>query len=71
MEEARWVDDGEFVTSSGVSAGMDMALAVIERLYGSERAEAIANLTEYEWQRDPTRDPFVRFLNDAVPSEQA
>lgn len=67
VEEARWVDAGRFVTSSGVSAGMDMALAVIERLYGSERAEAIANLTEYEWQRDPTRDPFVRFLNQAPP----
>ena len=65
VKEARWVDDGEFVTSSGVSAGMDMALALIERLYGSERAEAIANLTEYEWHRDPDIDPFVRFLDDA------
>ena len=26
--EARWVEDGKFMTSSGVSAGMDMALAV-------------------------------------------
>jgi putative intracellular protease/amidase len=69
VEQARWVDDQSFVTSSGVSAGMDMALAVIERLYGSERAEMIANLTEYEWQRDPSRDPFVRFLNAAMPSE--
>ena len=69
ITEARWVRDGNFVTSSGVSAGMDMALAVIEDLYGSERAEAIANLTEYEWQRDPTRDPFARFLNAAMPNE--
>lgn len=69
VHEARWVDAGSFVTSSGVSAGMDMALAVIERLYGSERAETIANRTEYEWQRDPSRDPFVRFLNAAMPGE--
>ena len=34
VKEARWVDDGNRVTSSGVSAGMDMALAVIARLYG-------------------------------------
>ena len=33
MEQARWVDDGEFVTSSGVSAGIDMALAIIARLF--------------------------------------
>lgn len=66
IEEARWVEDGPFATSSGVSAGTDMALAVIARLFGRERAEAIANLTEYEWQTDPTRDPFHRFLNQAM-----
>jgi transcriptional regulator GlxA family with amidase domain len=42
---------------------MDMALAVIARLFGEERAEKIAVLTEYEWHRDPSWDPFVRFLN--------
>jgi transcriptional regulator GlxA family with amidase domain len=63
VEEARWVDAGAFVTSSGVSAGIDMALAVIARLFGTERAEQIAVFTEYEWQRDPTHDPFVQYLN--------
>ena len=66
VTEARWVEDGPFATSSGVSAGTDMALGVIARLYGRERAQAIADLTEYEWQADPTRDPFVRFLNQAM-----
>jgi transcriptional regulator GlxA family with amidase domain len=66
VEEARWVEDGAFATSSGVSAGIDMALGVIARLFGPERAEAIANLTEYEWQQDPTKDPFHRFLNQAM-----
>jgi len=65
IERARWVEDGPFVTSSGVSAGTDMALAVIAKLWGRERAEAIANLTEYEWQSDSTRDPFHKFLNQA------
>lgn len=63
VREARWVEDGPFVTSSGVSAGTDMALAVIARLYGVERAEQIAVMTEYEWQRDADRDPFARYLN--------
>jgi putative intracellular protease/amidase len=63
VTEARWVEDGAFATSSGVSAGTDMALGLIARLYGRERAQQIADLTEYEWQSDPTRDPFVKFLN--------
>jgi transcriptional regulator GlxA family with amidase domain len=69
VTEARWVDAGRFVTSSGVSAGMDMALAVIERLFGSARAEQIAVLTEYEWHRDPGWDPFTKYLNQGqLPS---
>ena len=34
VREARWVEDGKFATSSGVSAGMDMALAVIAKIAG-------------------------------------
>ncbi len=63
VEEARWVEDGPMVTSSGVSAGTDMALGVIAKLYGRERAEEIARMTEYEWQSDPHRDPFHAYLN--------
>jgi putative intracellular protease/amidase len=66
VTEARWVEDGPFATSSGVSAGIDMALAVIARLYGEPRAQLIADATEYQWQTDPTRDPFVRFLNQGL-----
>src|ERR1700756_1515508 len=39
VRQARWVDDGKFVTSSGVSAGIDMALHVVARLVGRELAE--------------------------------
>lgn len=60
VKEARWVKDGKFVTSSGVSAGMDMALAVIEESFGSEIAERLALVTEYEWHRDPAWDPFAK-----------
>ncbi len=34
VEEARWVEDDRYVTSSGVSAGMDMTLALIARVWG-------------------------------------
>ena len=58
--EARWVDDGNVITSSGVSAGMDMALHLIQRLFGAPAAEAIAEGTEYEWHEDADRDPFAK-----------
>jgi putative intracellular protease/amidase len=63
VKKARWVDDGNLVTSSGVSAGMDMALAVIARLYGEERAEGIATRTEYDRHRDAGWDPFSEILD--------
>jgi len=60
VKEARWVEDGKFATSSGVSAGMDMALAVIARLWGEPLAERLALATEYEWHRDASWDPFAK-----------
>lgn len=58
--EARWVEDGKFMTSSGVSAGMDMALAAVQRLYGAAEAERVATRTEYDWKRDASWDPFAK-----------
>ena len=63
LAQARWVEDGKFFTSSGVSAGTDMALGVIEKLYGRPHAERVAMMTEYEWQADSTRDPFSQYVN--------
>lgn len=60
VKEARWVEDGKFFTSSGVSAGMDMALAVMANLYGLEMAERLALGCEYEWHQDANRDPFAK-----------
>lgn len=68
VEQARWVDAGQYVTSSGVSAGTDMALAVIERLFGAERARQVAAYTEYQWHTDASSDPFVDLLNKPPPT---
>jgi transcriptional regulator GlxA family with amidase domain len=59
VKQARWVDDGAIVTSSGISAGMDMSLAVIARLYGQQVADWLAQLTEYDAHRNPAWDPFA------------
>ncbi|WP_395020832.1 DJ-1/PfpI family protein [Dongia sp.] len=57
---ARWVEDGKFWSSSGVSAGTDMALALIARLCGIDRARQVAHWAEYVWNEDSTDDPFAR-----------
>lgn len=59
VKQARWVEDGKFFTSSGVSAGMDMALAVMADLFGMDMADRIALGSEYEWHKDADRDPFA------------
>jgi transcriptional regulator GlxA family with amidase domain len=56
---ARWVDDGDLVTSSGVSAGIDMALSVVARLHGVDMARQAARFMEYVWHEDPGADPFA------------
>jgi putative intracellular protease/amidase len=66
VEEARWVDDGPVVTASGVSAGTDMALAIIQRLWGEEVARQTAEFAEYTWHEDADSDPFVSELNKAA-----
>ena len=59
QKQARWVEDGKFFTSSGVSAGIDMSLAVIAKLVSQQAAEEAANFAEYTWHRDPDWDPFA------------
>jgi transcriptional regulator GlxA family with amidase domain len=53
LEEQRWVDEGSIISSSGVSAGIDMALYIVARLYGPEAAAATARWIEYEHWRLP------------------
>lgn len=60
VPEARWVHDGRFSTSSGVSAGIDMALDLIARHVAADTSEALARAMEYEWHRDAGWDPFAK-----------
>lgn len=48
--EARFVDDGDVVTSAGVSAGIDMALHLVARLAGVERARQVRRGIQYDPQ---------------------
>jgi transcriptional regulator GlxA family with amidase domain len=44
----RYVDDGDVVTSAGVSAGIDMALHLVGRLAGEERARQVRRGIQYD-----------------------
>jgi transcriptional regulator GlxA family with amidase domain len=46
----RWVDDGDIVTASGVSAGIDMALHLVDRLAGTDRAREVRRGIQYDPQ---------------------
>lgn len=64
VRKARWVvDDTEGVTpvwsSSGVSAGLDVTFAFMEKMYGNETATHVANVMEYDRHLDSTWDPFA------------
>lgn len=51
-EDLRFVDNGDVITAAGVSAGIDGALHVIDRLCGREVAARTAHYMEYEWRPD-------------------
>ena len=46
--QERFVDDGDVVTSAGVSAGIDMALHLVARLAGADRARDVRRGIQYD-----------------------
>ena len=57
-KKARWTVDGKFYTSSGVSAGMDMALGFLSDHHGIEFARQVAFEIEFIWTEDKNNDTF-------------
>jgi transcriptional regulator GlxA family with amidase domain len=47
--DTRYVDQGRIITSSGISAGIDMSLHIVSRLHGVEAAAWTARRMEYDW----------------------
>jgi len=50
LENVRVVDNGKFVLSAGISAGIDAALHMVATLHGTEQALETATYMEYDWQ---------------------
>ena len=54
------MQDGNIMTSSGVSAGMDMTMFFIEKIAGPELAKQVAAYTEYDGQwTNPAADKWA------------
>ncbi|MFI9330101.1 DJ-1/PfpI family protein [Kitasatospora sp. NPDC052868] len=51
--DLRWVDDGDIVTSAGISAGIDASLHIVSRLFGEQLAHRTARQMEYTWTTAP------------------
>ena len=50
FKEERWVNDGKYWTSAGVTAGIDMSLAIIDDLMGKKYTEGVMLDLEYNPQ---------------------
>ena len=53
----RYVDNGKFITTAGLTSGMDGALHIIEKIYGKPSAQMVALNLEYNWR---PKDNYVR-----------
>ncbi|WCE32535.1 DJ-1/PfpI family protein [Vibrio sp. SCSIO 43137] len=49
VEKERWVCDGKYVTSGGISAGIDMSLFLVSELHSKALAELTAKQMEYRY----------------------
>jgi transcriptional regulator GlxA family with amidase domain len=49
VEDERFVDTGDIVTSAGISAGIDMSLYLVARLMDGDLAHKTARQMDYRW----------------------
>jgi transcriptional regulator GlxA family with amidase domain len=50
LPDARVVDNGKFVLSAGISAGIDASLYIVARQHGQDVAHTTAAYMEYDWR---------------------
>jgi transcriptional regulator GlxA family with amidase domain len=55
---ARWVEDGNIVSSSGISAGIDAMYAFVGKVYGEDVAQYLSLSAEYNRVTDSHDDPY-------------
>ena len=48
----RWVDQGNIVTSAGISAGIDMSLHLVSKLHSEQLAQLTAKQMDFLWLKN-------------------
>jgi transcriptional regulator GlxA family with amidase domain len=52
VEDVRWADEGNIITSAGISAGIDMSLHLISRIKGLDLANKTAKQMQFDWVKN-------------------
>lgn len=52
LENQRWVEDGNIITSAGISAGIDMSLYLVSKILSHDIATSTAKQMEFEWRKN-------------------
>jgi putative intracellular protease/amidase len=50
VSDQRFVDNGKFITTAGLSSGIDGAFHIVEKLKGRAKAQTVALNLEYDWK---------------------
>ena len=50
VSDQRFVDNGKFITTAGLSSRIDGALHIVEKLRGKYKAQTVALNLEYDWK---------------------
>jgi putative intracellular protease/amidase len=62
----RYIDNGKFITTAGVSAGIDGALHLVARLFGRRVADETARYMEYHWSPESYLARNYQYLNPST-----
>ncbi|MGB9801767.1 MAG: DJ-1/PfpI family protein [Arcobacter sp.] len=49
VEDVRWVDEGNILTSAGISAGIDMSLHLVSKIKNLDLANQTAKQMQFDW----------------------
>ncbi|KAJ4982877.1 dj-1 family protein [Stagonosporopsis vannaccii] len=63
VPQARWVEDGNIWTTSGMASGLDATYALFSRFYGEQPLNYLMNVIEYAPHLDPKWDPYAATFN--------
>jgi len=52
QKNVRWVDEGDIITSAGISAGIDMSLQLVAKIRSLDLANQTARQMDFDWKKN-------------------